>query len=177
MWEAKRNWPCNLIAYRQCKQSQCFTILQQRFVFVYNSDFLHRRERGRCRTVCITQVESLQWIIISYTHPDSTVQQSEDKGKQVLSPCQKFARKFSVSGKSARLQLVLAKLKAEDTKEINRQQVQECSKLDSFFYVICMVAKVLEDPRMKTLEENTKLGNPANAENKVLQYFRSKGSM
>lgn len=58
-------------------------------------------------------------------HSHSAVWQREDKGKQILSPCQKFAREFSVREKCSLTTYVLVALKAGDMKKINRKQIAE----------------------------------------------------
>ena len=68
---------------------------------------------------------------------------------------------------------VLATLKAEDMKEINRKQAQERTKVDSFFYIICIGCQGSEKILMWKLQtkEKTQLDNPTDAEDKVVQYF------
>lgn len=70
-----------------------------------------------------------------------TVQKSEDKEKQILSPCHKFTKKtcnFSVcQGKVYNLDTtsILTTLEVGVKKERNRKQAQEHTTLGSFFYV------------------------------------------
>lgn len=116
-----------------------------------------KKESRSCRAASMIQVQ----IIISYLQSQVTVQKSEDKEKQILSPCHKFAKKFAIflcQGKVYNLDTtyILTTLKVRVKKERNRKQAQEHTTLDSFFYVICIGLPgnyVVKAPHVKTLRE------------------------
>lgn len=71
-------------------------------------------------------------------HSHSTVQQSEAKKTGFITLSKVCKKILCVREKCTLTTYVVATLKSEDMKEINRKQVQEHSKLDVFFYVICL---------------------------------------